>query len=171
MQLAPSPPAILAHTILRFFGHGVLIAFVVADGCVEPALVPRETDAVQAALGFERVAAPPQAALAYRAVLQRWPASLLAAIGLANALHAGGNATGAAEVLLQAAQRHHSAVAWTNLARLRLNAGDLPGAEAAAREAVLRAQAGEPAWLAPAQQTLAQAMVLAPKPAAAPAAP
>ena len=33
----------------------------------------READAVEAAIGFERVAAPAQAALAYRALLQRWP--------------------------------------------------------------------------------------------------
>lgn len=114
-----------------------------------------EADALQAALGFERVAPPAQAALAYRALLERWPDDLLAAVGLGNALNAAGDAAGAAQALEQAAARHDSAVVWNNLARLRLALGDAAGARAAAERAVQRADAAEPAWQAAARETLA----------------
>lgn len=106
----------------------------------------READAVDAAIGFERVAPPDRAALAYRSVLQRWPANLLAGIGLGNALNAAGDAAGARAAFQAAAERHDSAVAWLNLARLRLAAGDRNGAREAAQRGLQRAESAEPAW-------------------------
>lgn len=114
-----------------------------------------EADAQEAAVGFERAAPPGQAALAYRTLLQRWPGNLLAGIGLGNSLNLAGDAAGAQAAFQAVAERHDSAVAWINLARLRLDAGDAEGARAAARRGLARAEAAEPAWRQAAQQTLA----------------
>lgn len=114
-----------------------------------------EADALDAALGFERAAPPARAALAWRTLLGRWPGNLLAGIGLGNTLNAAGDAAGARAAFEAAAERHDSAVAWNNLARLRLDAGDRAGARAAAERAVQRADAAEPAWRDAARATLA----------------
>ncbi len=111
----------------------------------------READALEAAVGFERAAPPSRAALAYETLLARWPANLLAGIGLGNTRHAAGDAAGARAAFQAVAERHDSAVAWINLARLRLDAGDRAGARAAAARAVQRAEAAEPAWQAAAR--------------------
>lgn len=114
-----------------------------------------QADAQDAALGFERAAPPDRAALAWRTLLARWPDNLLAGIGLGNALNAAGDPAGARAAFEAAAQRHDSAIAWNNLALLRLAAGDRAGARAAADRAVLRADAAEPAWRATARATRA----------------
>lgn len=114
-----------------------------------------EADALEAALGFERAAPPARAALAYRTLLARWPANLLAGIGLGNTLNTSGDAAGARKAFEAVAEHHDSAVAWNNLARLRLSAGDRSGARAAAERALLRAEAAEPAWRAAARATMA----------------
>jgi hypothetical protein len=114
-----------------------------------------EAEAQQAAVGFERAAPPARAAAAYRALLARWPGNLVAGIGLGNALNAAADAAGARAAFADVAERHDSAVAWINLARLRLDAGDRAGARAAAERAVQRAEAAEPAWRAAARATLA----------------
>ncbi|MDR7268868.1 hypothetical protein J2X20_001497 [Pelomonas saccharophila] len=116
-----------------------------------------EADALEAAIGFERAAPPARAALAYRSLLARWPANLLAGIGLGNTLNAAGDAAGAQAAFAAVAERHDSAVAWNNLARLRLAAGDRAGARTAAERAVRRAEAAEPAWRDAAHATLAAA--------------
>lgn len=114
-----------------------------------------EVDALDAAVGFERAAPPAQAVLAYRALLQRWPANRLAGFGLGNALNAAGDAEGARAAFQAVAEQHDSAVAWINLARLRQAAGDVTGARRAAERAVARATASEPAWRQAALDTLA----------------
>jgi len=114
----------------------------------------READAVEATLGFGRVAAPAALAQAWGAVLQLWPANLLAGMGLGNALYAVPDLPGAARAFEAVAQRHDSAAAWNNLARTRTALGDTPGARDAALRAVARAQTAEPMWLPAAQQTL-----------------
>ncbi|MBV8034854.1 PA2778 family cysteine peptidase [Roseateles sp.] len=114
-----------------------------------------EADAQEAALGFERAAPPGRAAQAWRALLARWPGNLLAGIGLGNTLNAAGDAVGARTAFESAAQRHDSAVAWINLARLRLDAGDRAGARAAALRGLQRAEAAEPAWREAARTTWA----------------
>lgn len=111
--------------------------------------------AVEAAIGFERAAPPDRAALAYRTLLQRWPGNLLAGIGLGNTLNASGDAAGAQAAFLAVAERHDSAVAWLNLARLRLAAGDRDGARAAAQRGLQRAESAEPAWREAAREGLA----------------
>lgn len=115
----------------------------------------RQTEAQDAALGFERVAAPARVALAWRTLLTRWPDNLLAGIGLGNTLNAAGDAAGARAAFETVAQRHDSAVAWNNLALLRRDAGDRVGAREAAERAVRRAESAEPAWAAAARATLA----------------
>ena len=114
--------------------------------------------ALVAAIGFERSAPPVQAALAYRSLLQRWPGQLLAGIGLGNALQAAGDLDGAAAAFAEVAAQHHSAVAWNNLARVRLAQGDLACARTAAEQAVARASTAEPQWLGAARETLALAL-------------
>ncbi len=114
-----------------------------------------ESDAVAAAVGFERAAAPVAAERAYAAVLARWPGSLAAGMGLGNTRHAGGKLAGAAEAFEQAAMRHDSAAAWNNLARVRWSLGQAEPAREAARRALARATSAEPQWLEPARATLA----------------
>lgn len=134
-----------------------------AIAVLPPARLPRtasEAEALQAALGFERVAPAPAAATAYRALLARWPGNLVAAIGLGNTLQAAGDLAGAAAALEAAGARHDSAMAWHNLARVRLQQGDRDAARAAAARSVRRAEvAGSPeaAWLERARATLAEA--------------
>lgn len=113
----------------------------------------RLADAVQASLGFARVAAPAAQVRAWRAVAEHWPQDLLATMALGNALHAAGDAAAAAEAFEHAARRHDSAAAWNNLALTRLGLGDRVGAAQAARHAVARARQAEPAWLPATLQT------------------
>ncbi|WP_457422467.1 PA2778 family cysteine peptidase [Roseateles sp. P5_E7] len=113
-----------------------------------------ETDALDAAVGFERAAPPARAALAYRTLLARWPGNLLAGIGLGNTLNAAGDAAGARAAFEAVVAQHDSAVAWINLARLRLDAGDRSGARTAAQQGLQRANAAEPAWRDAALATL-----------------
>jgi len=96
--------------------------------------------------------------MAYRALLQRWPGNLLAGIGLGNTLVAASDLPAAVMAFDDVAQRHDSAVAWNNLARIRLSQGDAAGARAAAMRAVQRAEKAEPAFLSAARDTLAAAL-------------
>jgi tetratricopeptide (TPR) repeat protein len=128
-----------------------------------PATVAQDS-AEDAALGFERVAAPRAAATAWRALAQRWPASLIAALGLGNTLHAGGETEAAIATFDAAARRHDSAVAWNNLARLQLQQGRVALAQQAAARAVQRAETAEPTWRDAAQAT-AGAVAAAAQPA------
>jgi tetratricopeptide (TPR) repeat protein len=127
-----------------------------AFAVTRPGELPRsatEADAQQGALGFERVATPEQAARAWQSVLERWPANLVAGMGLGNARHAAGDLRGAAAAFEQAARQHDSAAAWNNLAQTRQELGDAAGARDAAARAVARARSAEPALLDAALQT------------------
>lgn len=119
-------------------------AFVV----LPPDRLPAQADeaaVTEARVAFERVAPAPQAAQGYRTALQRWPDSLLLGLGLGNALYAAGALADAEAAYAQVAQRHDSAPAWHNLARVRLERRDLSGARTAADAAMRRAQQ-EPSW-------------------------
>lgn len=119
-------------------------AFVV----LPPDRLPAQADeaaVTEARIAFERVAPAPQAAQAYRTAWQRWPDSLLLGMGLGNTLYAAGELLEAETAYARVAQRHDSAPVWHNLARLRLERGDLTGAHTAAEAAVRRAQS-EPTW-------------------------
>lgn len=113
-----------------------------------------ERAAVEAAVGFERAAAPAQAALAYRSALERWPRNLSLQIGLGNSLHAGGDKPGAASAFEAAAATHPaSAPAWMNLASTLAELGRRDAARRAAQRAV--AVAGD-TWAAPARALAAE---------------
>jgi hypothetical protein len=116
----------------------------------------READAVQALVGFERVAPADASVRAYEAALARWPDNLTLGMGHGNALHATGRRADAAAAFERVATRHDSAAAWSNLARVRLELGQRDGARDAAARAVARAQSAEPQWLDAARATLAE---------------
>lgn len=101
--------------------------------------------AVEAALGFERVATSAQALRTYESALQRWPDELALAVGLGNAAYASGDKPRAAVVFRQAAQRHDSGAAWVNLGTVLLELGQRDEAIAAARHALHDAAWGEAA--------------------------
>jgi tetratricopeptide (TPR) repeat protein len=72
----------------------------------------------EAVLAFSRVADPKATREAYAASLRRWPDSLQAAIGLANAHHAAKDFAAAAGVLTEALKRHpESVIVRNNLAQ------------------------------------------------------
>jgi hypothetical protein len=119
-------------------------------------LTASDADAVQAAIAFERVAPPGQALRAYDSLVERWPDNLLAGLGQGNARFAAGDHAGAALAFQRQAERHASAAAWHNLAVTRLRLGQRAAAQAAAEQALARARAAEPQWLAASQALLAQ---------------
>jgi hypothetical protein len=130
-------------------GHWAFVA-------AAPGRLPRTADEAQiadAALAFERVAAPGDALRVYEAASARWPGNLVLAMGLGNTRHAVGDAAGAARAFAQAARTHDSAAAWNNLARVQWDLDDRPAARDAALRAVARAQAAEPRWLDAARET------------------
>jgi tetratricopeptide (TPR) repeat protein len=105
-----------------------------------------ESTTAQAAVAFERIAPPASAMRVYDAMLQRWPANLIAAVGAGNARAAAGDLIGAQRAFEAAASRHDSAVAWNNLAMLRWQRGDLAGAREAIDRAERRVSEAEPAF-------------------------
>ena len=120
----------------------------------------REGDALQAAIGFERVAPPAQALRAYDSVVARWPANELAGLGQGNTRFASGDLDGAAVAFERVAQQHDSAAAWHNLATTRARLGQRKLAQAAAARALARAQTAEPAWLEAAERLSRQLQAL-----------
>lgn len=115
-----------------------------------------EPETLRALLALDRVAPTRDTAPGWSAAADRWPDNLTLAIGDARAWQAAGDAPRARQRLSQAALRLDSAVAWNNLAQLRLQAGDRAGALKAARRAVARAEAAEQRWLDTARRTLAE---------------
>lgn len=141
---------------IRTFEHTWARAGHWAFAVTRPGTLPRsatEADAQQAALGFERVAAPAQAAQAWQSVLDRWSGNLVAWMGLGNARHAARDLKGAAEAYEHAATNFDSAAAWNNLAQTRHELGDDAGARGAAERAVARARQAEPSLLETTMQT------------------
>jgi tetratricopeptide (TPR) repeat protein len=113
-------------------------------------------DAEDAAVGFERVAAPRDALRAYETLLERWPASFAAAMGRGNVLLALHRPNDAARAFERVAIAHDRAAAWNNLAVARARAGDTSGAVDAAQRALERARGAEPALIAAVQDTVAR---------------
>ena len=96
-----------------------------------------EDEVLQAATGLERSGRLGAAATAYQSALERWPGSLGALIGLANARYGAGELGLAEEALRRAADAHpDSATAWNNLAHVLAARGRPEAALAAARRAV-----------------------------------
>jgi tetratricopeptide (TPR) repeat protein len=143
------------HTWARS-GHWAFVA-------VKPGALPAsalETEVAAATVALERSIAPAPAALAYQAALKRWPQNLTLAMGLGNARANAGDLAGAASAFEHAARQHDSAVAWNNLAHMRMKLGQHAAAVEAARRAVERAEAAEPQWLSITKATLATAQFL-----------
>jgi hypothetical protein len=114
-----------------------------------------EAPAVAALLGLERAQAPAeQRVAAWSSAAARWPQRLSITVGWAQALADAGHGRQAEDLLQAWLAQGDSAVAWNNLAELRLARGDAAGAYAAAERAVLRARQAEPQWLDAAQATL-----------------
>lgn len=136
------------HTWARG-GHWAFVA-------LPPGVLPVTADeaaTAQAAVAFERVAAPGPATRVYDAMLARWPGNLVAAIGAGNTRAAAGDIDGALRAFDAAAARHDSAVAWNNLAMLRWQRGDLSGARVALGNAERRVATAEPTFAAAVQAT------------------
>lgn len=92
-----------------------------------PGRVPATADPeryAQAVVDFARVAPPAAARRSYEAVLARWPGTLSAQVGLANALYALKDLAGAEAVLREAAARHPDSVpVLNNLAQVLSDQG------------------------------------------------
>lgn len=94
-------------------------------------------ETVRAAAALERVEDYAAAETAYETILDRWPESLPAAIGLGNARYALGNTQGSADALRNAVEVHpKAAVAWHNLAVALESLGEPQAAREAAETAV-----------------------------------
>jgi tetratricopeptide (TPR) repeat protein len=96
-----------------------------------------EATVVRAAAGLERAGRAAEAALAYDAILERWPGSLEALAGRGNARYAAGDLSGAAAAYRAALERYPDAAAvWNNLADVLAAQGERAEALGAARRAV-----------------------------------
>lgn len=98
---------------------------------------------LRAAAALERAARPEAAEAAYETALRRWPDSLKAAVGLANARYARNDLAGTEAALRDAAGRHPRSIAvLNNLAQVLLDRGCYREAASLAHRA--RALAPEP---------------------------
>jgi tetratricopeptide (TPR) repeat protein len=103
-------------TFERTWARGDYWALVVLPPEVLP-VVAEERTLLEAALGLEQAGRPREAALAYRAIVRRWPESYAALIGLGNTLFAEGDYYGAAAAFRRSvALRPAAAQGWNNLA-------------------------------------------------------
>ncbi len=127
----------------------------------QPGDLPRdvsEDEATAATLAFARLRSAMEVLPAWAALAQRFPESLIAAIGLGNAHLALGDAARAADIFERAAQRHDNVAAWNNLAEARRVLGDFSAARQAASKALTRARdARDAREMAPEQVAAVQA--------------
>lgn len=124
-------------TFTRTWARGDYWALVVLPPDRLPATAG-ERAVLEAAAALERADMPAEAATAYAAILNRWPESLPAAIGLGNAAYATGDKDRAAAAFASATERHPGSVAaWQNLAFVLGELGDV----SAAAEATARVEA------------------------------
>ena len=97
----------------------------------------RESDAAAAIVALEQAGRLAEARESYRALLARWPQSLVGLIGLGNVEYALKDTVAAERAFRRAAELHpQSAIALNNLAHVLAILGRLADAEAAARAAV-----------------------------------
>ena len=111
------------RTFMHTWGRSERWAFVTTRPDQLPATAT-QAQAVQALVAFERNAPAWAAVQAYRTGLARWPHNTTLAMGLGNALYAGGDLTEAEAVFRQVVQSHQLAAAYNNLARLLLEQGN-----------------------------------------------
>ena len=110
----------------------------------------------EACLGFERIAPPPRAIIAWEAAARARPADTVLGMGWGNALARAGQTDAAAQAFTAVAEATDSAAAWNNLASIRLQQGRVLDARQAARRALLRAAAAEPELLEAVRATQAE---------------
>jgi hypothetical protein len=105
-----------------------------------PARLPATADeaaTLRAAAALEQVGHADAAATAYQTILERWPGSLGALMGLGNARYAQGDLRGADVAFRSATINHPNAAAgWNNLAQVLAERGERAPALEAARRAV-----------------------------------
>lgn len=116
----------------------------------EMPVAAEEMEVVRAAAGLERVERYSDAAVAYEAIIERWPRSFPAWMGLGNVRYATKDLTGAEEAWRGAiaADPEHSAPAWNNLAYALQALGRHWEAIEAAENAVKLGSAGDPNYQA-----------------------
>ena len=107
---------------------------------VPPERVPAtatEARYADAVIALEKAGHTQRAALAYDAMLKRWPGNLAALMGRGNTAHALGNLTVAEAAFRQASVAHaNSAAAYNNLAQTLLDRGKVDEARSTAEHAV-----------------------------------
>ncbi|MHA1523472.1 MAG: PA2778 family cysteine peptidase [Alphaproteobacteria bacterium] len=127
-------------TFARTWDRGERWALVVLPPDVLPASAPA-APTLQAAAGIERAGRLDDAALAYAAILSRWPGSVGAQVGLGNTRYALGDLAGAEATLRDAIDDHPQLpMLWNNLAYVLADQGQMTDAIAAAEQAVLRSR-------------------------------
>jgi tetratricopeptide (TPR) repeat protein len=137
-----APATMKLATFERVWTRGGAWALTVLPPSRLPARAP-ESAVEEAALGLERAKRPAEAAMAYEAILRRWPGSALALVGAGNALHAMGDRRGAEAAFQRAVERRPDiAAGWTNLALVLAARGEDEAARHAARRALAAAAAG-----------------------------
>ncbi|MBE9555846.1 MAG: PA2778 family cysteine peptidase [Proteobacteria bacterium] len=116
----------------------------------EMPVAAKEAEVVRAAAGLERVNRPVDAAVAYEAILERWPHSFPAWMGLGNARYAMKNLAGAEQAWRGAiaADPQNAAPAWNNLAYVLQALGHRPQAIDAAKTAVELGDPNDPNYRA-----------------------
>ncbi len=128
------------RTPLATFEHTWARADYWAVAVMPPERLPVTADErtlVRAAAGLERAGRFAEAEIAYAAILDRWPASFGALMGLGNARFSLGDPRGAEAVFRRLlAQDSHVSAAWNNLAHALARQGRRSEAIAAARNAV-----------------------------------
>jgi len=103
----------------------------------EAPVCAQEAPYLQAALGLQQAGHLPEATRAFETAVHRWPGSPAALMAWGNALYAGGDAAGAAEVYERVTRIDPAnGAAFNNLAHVRAELGALAAAEAAARRAI-----------------------------------
>lgn len=87
--------------------------------------------------GLEQVGKLEEAEVSYEAVLEKWPTSLTALIGMGNVLYAKKDFQGSVDYLTKATKAHPtSSVAWHNLANAQGAAGRRSEAKSSAKKAI-----------------------------------
>ncbi len=105
-----------------------------------PGVLPataREAEFAAAVAALEQAGGKREARESYRALLERWPDSLVGLFGLGNTEYAAGNLAAAEDAFGRATRAHPDAApAFNNLAQVLFERGRLADAETAARRAV-----------------------------------
>ena len=105
-----------------------------------PGVLPatgREAEFAAAVAALEQAGGKREARESYRALLERWPESLVGLFGLGNTEYTLGNLAASEDAFRRATRAHpDSAPAFNNLAQVLFERGKLADAEAAARRAV-----------------------------------